>query len=75
MSTVSKSNALIRLTDAELEAGLDKQSEHVIFSYNDVLGEMNRRATNRVQRTLAIATVASTVLSGLLVAVTVMRGA
>ena len=50
------SRALIDLSEDELKDALRKQAEHVIYSYTDLLHELDRRATLRLaQATLVLA--------------------
>jgi hypothetical protein len=53
------SRALIDLTDDELRTALRAQAEHVIYSYTDLLHELDRRAARRAaQMALLLAGVA-----------------
>ena len=45
------SRALIDLTDDELRTALRAQAEHVIYSYTDLLHELDRRAARRAAQT------------------------
>ena len=47
---VMPSRALVDLSEAELEDALRAQAEHVIYSYTDLLHELDRRATLRLAR-------------------------
>jgi hypothetical protein len=47
MKPAKKSNALIDLSDEELESALRKEAEHVIYSYNGMVEEMQRRSQDR----------------------------
>lgn len=52
---------LARYTDDELEEALTTYSDHVVWSYNGVLHEIERRAARRDRR-IAIATSIASVL-------------
>lgn len=65
---------LLELSEEELREALRAHtSRHVVFSYNDVREELNRRAQNRYQRWIAIGTVVYAVLTIGLLAVAILR--
>ena len=70
------SRALIDLTEDELRTALRAQAEHVIYSYTDLLHELDRRAAQRAARAaLLVAAVGIAIaLVALIVAVTAIRG-
>jgi len=70
------SRALIDLTDDELRTALRAQAEHVIYSYTDLLHELDRRAARRAsQAALLLAGVAIAIaIVALLVAVVAIQG-
>lgn len=49
-SRTMPSRALVDLSESELRDALRKQAEHVIYSYSDLLHELDRRATLRLTR-------------------------
>ena len=59
------SRALIDLTDDELRTALRAQAEHVIYSYTDLLHELDRRAAQQSAR-------AALLLAGVAVALAVI---
>ena len=70
------SRALVDLTDDELRSALRAQAEHVIYSYTDLLHELDRRAALRAARmSTALATVAAVIaVLALIVALVAARG-
>jgi hypothetical protein len=64
------SRALVDLSDDELKDALRKQAEHVIYSYTDLLHELDRRAADRLARAafLLAATAAALAVVALVVA-------
>ena len=70
------SRALSDLTDDELRTALRAQAEHVIYSYTDLLHELDRRAARRASQTaLSLAGVAVAIaLVALILALVALRG-
>jgi hypothetical protein len=70
------SRALIDLTDDELRAALRAQAEHVIYSYTDLLHELDRRAARRAAQTALLLTTVAVVISvvALVIALVAVRG-
>ena len=67
-----KSNALIDLSDEELENRLRKESEHVTHSYSGFLDEIKRRSQERSTRAMICLTWAIVGLGVLQVVVTII---
>jgi hypothetical protein len=68
------SRALIDLSEEELRTALRAQAEHVIYSYTDLLHELDRRATMRAMRSALLVAVTAVVIAiaALIVAVAVL---
>jgi len=57
------SRALVDLTEDELKDALRAQAEHVIYSYSDLLHELDRRATLRLARASLVLAAAAVVIA------------
>jgi hypothetical protein len=53
------SRALVDLTEDELKTALRAQAEHVIYSYTDLLHELDRRAAIRASRAALLITISA----------------
>jgi len=65
MKPATKSKSLIDATDEELLEGIRVQSERVVFSYNDVYQEIQRRAQVRQGQVLERLTKWAVILAAL----------
>ena len=68
------SRALVDLTEDELKDALRKQAEHVIYSYGDLLHELDRRATLGLMRATLVLAASGLAIAVIALLVVLLRG-
>lgn len=64
---------LTDLSDAELVTMLRRESEHVMYSYNAIIAELDRRAANRQARESRILSIVSVVIAVVALVLSALR--
>lgn len=64
---------LIDWTDDEVKAAIRAEAEHVRYSYNAMVAELDRRATNRQARETRILSVVSIVIAVVALVISALR--
>jgi hypothetical protein len=64
---------LTRLSDAELREALDQEAQHVVYSYNGVVAELDRRSRNRQALASLVLSVVGVVIAVIALVVTAIR--
>ena len=67
------SKPLFDMSDADVREAPLRTAEHVVYSYNDYLAELDRRSNRRMTLAIAVATTVYAVLTAVLIAVTALK--